>query len=93
MKHARTAIAVSALALSAAVLGATQASAQYEPDPGSAPATVLPVPAPGPDTDLVKASVDNTVSEGIQAGASALGGAAVALGAVWFYRRRQAVNG
>jgi hypothetical protein len=93
MNHARTAIAVSALALSAAALGATQASAQYEPGPGSAPATAPPVPAPTPETEVVKASVDDTASEGLQAGASALGGAGVALGAGWFYGRRRVLNG
>jgi len=35
MNHARTAIAVSALALSAAALGATEASALLGPEPGS----------------------------------------------------------
>lgn len=92
MIHARTPIAISALALSAAALGATQASAQYEPGPGSAPATVPPVSAPASPTDLVKAAVDDTASEGIQAGASALGGAGIALAGLWIYRRRHALN-
>jgi hypothetical protein len=35
MNHARTAIAVSTLALSAGALGATEASAQLAPEPGS----------------------------------------------------------
>ena len=92
MNHARTAIAAFVLALSAAALGATQASAQYEPGPGSAPATVPPVRAPASPTDLVKVAVDDTVSEGIQAGASALGGVGMALTGLWIYRRRHAVN-
>ena len=36
---------------------------------------------------------DDTGVEVLQASASALGGAAVAVGAMWFYRRRHAVTG
>ncbi|WP_165553941.1 hypothetical protein [Kribbella capetownensis] len=42
MNHTRTAISVAALAVSATALGASHASAQYEPGPGSAPATISP---------------------------------------------------
>lgn len=92
MNQARTALAATALALSAAALGATHASAQYEPGPGSAPATFPPVPAPASPTELVEVAVDDTVSEGVQVGASALGGAGLALTGLWIYRRRHALN-
>jgi|tagenome__1003787_1003787.scaffolds.fasta_scaffold20014160_2 hypothetical protein len=36
---------------------------------------------------------DNSGAETMQLSASALGGAGIALGAVWIYRRRQAING
>lgn len=41
---------------------------------------------------VTRVSDDNGV-EVLQAGASALGGAAVAMGAMWFYRRRHVVTG
>ncbi|MEU4294428.1 hypothetical protein AB0E63_39940 [Kribbella sp. NPDC026596] len=50
------------------------------------------MPAPASPTDPVKAGVDDTVSEGIQAGASVLGGAGVVLGGLWIYRRRHALT-
>ena len=45
------------------------------------------VPEPGP---IVQ--VDDNVAEGLQAGASAIGGAGIALAALWAYRRRHPVG-
>jgi hypothetical protein len=91
MNHARTAIAVSALALTAAALGATNAAATHPAENGPLPATVMPHDPPPAMT--IEVPVDDTTAEGLQAGASALGGASIALGAVWIYRRRQQLNG
>jgi hypothetical protein len=118
MNHARTAIAISALALSAAALCATQASAQFEPAPGDASTTSETDTYDWPDEGFgypgseatrpdynhpnydpryavssveappVKTAPDDTGAEVIQAGAGAVGGAAVALSAMWLYRRR-----
>jgi hypothetical protein len=102
MNRRYSAIAVSALALSAAALTATEASARLDPDPGSghtSPYTtqqcnypnhpvceVVPVEgtfAPSPS--------DDNKAEALQAGASALGGAGLAFGGIWLYRRRHAL--
>ena len=106
MNHARTAIAVSALALSATALGATEASAQLAPEPRSGYTTTpdchwayhpvcdeVPVPVLPVEAALDPGSSDDSGAETMQAGASALGGAGIALSAVWIYRRRQAMNG
>jgi hypothetical protein len=50
------------------------------------------VPPPVQVASAAKLSDDNGM-EALQAGASALGGAAVAMGAMWFYRRRHVVTG
>ena len=42
MNHTRTAVSVAALAVSVTALGASTASALYEPGSGSAPATITP---------------------------------------------------
>ena len=47
---------------------------------------------PAQVASVTRASDDNGV-EVLEAGASALGGAAVAMGAMWFYRRRHVVTG
>ena len=128
MNHARTAIAVSVLALSAATFGATQASARLDPEPqygNTTPApnypeynypeykldvpTVptepdchwayhpacheIPAPVPPVEATLDPGSSDDNGAKTMQTGASALGGAGIALGAVWIYRRRQAMGG
>ncbi len=106
MNHARTAIAVSALALSAAALGATQASARLDPEPASGYTTTpdchwsyhpvcdeVPVPVPPAEAALALGPSDDNGAEALQAGASALAGAGIALGAVWICRRRQPMNG
>ena len=106
MNHARTAIAVSALALSAAALGVSQASARLGPEPGSGYTTTpdchwayhpacqeTPVPMAPVEAALDPGLSDDNGAETMQTGASALGGAGIALGAVWIYRRRQTTNG
>jgi hypothetical protein len=91
MNHARTALAVSALALSAAALGATNAAATHPAENGTLPVTLAPHDPP--PTTAIAVPVDDTTSETLQAGASALSGASIALGAVWIYRRRQPRKG
>ena len=107
MNHARRAIAVSALALSAATLGATTAAATHPAENGTllppppAPdchwayhpgCDEIPVPEPAVEAALAPAPSDDNRAETMQAGASALGGAGVALTGMWIYRRRQAAN-
>ncbi|MFI6831816.1 hypothetical protein ACIBG5_32250 [Kribbella sp. NPDC050241] len=86
MNYARTAISVAALAVSAIALGASTAAATHPAENG----TVTFHDPPPPKT--VEVSVDDTTSEAVQVGASALGGAGLALGAVLIYRRRQVLN-
>ena len=84
MKHISTLVAVPVLAFGAVVVAAAQASAtNVDPEPGARGENVVVVHDPGP---IVK--VDDTIAEGLQAGASAIGGAGIALAAVWAYRRR-----
>jgi hypothetical protein len=103
MNRTHATLAASVLALSAVGLTATQASARV-PDDVPPDTTVAPhdpsaseynypnyapqyeVPR-GETTTLGNGSDDNAV-EVLQAGASALGGAALALGGMWLYRRR-----
>jgi hypothetical protein len=81
MKHIRTLIAVPVLTCGIVLVGATQASARYvDPEQGAHGNSVV---VPGPTI-----KVDDTVTEGLQAGASAIGGAGIALAAVWAHRRR-----
>jgi hypothetical protein len=106
MKHARTALAASALALGAAALTATEASARPDTEPGSGYTTTpdchwayhpvcyeAPVPLPRAEAALDPTPADHNGAETAQTAASALGGAGIVLGAVWIYRRRQAMNG
>jgi hypothetical protein len=90
MNHTSTTIAVSALAVAAAALGATNAAATQPAENGTLPATV--VPHDPPPTSTIEVPVDDTTSEALQAAASALGGAGVALAGFWIYRRRQPLN-
>jgi hypothetical protein len=102
MNRTLTTLAVSALALGAIGLTATEAPARV-PDDGPRTTTVTPhdpkppnypeydpryeVP-PVPAPPIVSAPDDNG-AEVLQAGASAIGGAAIAFGAMWLHRRRQ----
>jgi hypothetical protein len=99
MNRRYSAIAVSALALGAAVLTANEASARLEPEPESrytTPQCNYPnhpvcevVPAEGPfEATLAESSSDGNGTEALQMGASALGGAGLAFGGLWLYRRR-----
>jgi uncharacterized membrane-anchored protein len=85
MKHITTVVAIPAVACGIVLAGAAQASARviYPEDDYHAPVVVVPVPGPGTTTE-----VDDALAEGLQAGASAIGGAGVALSALWIYRRR-----
>ena len=85
MNRRNSAIAVSALALGAAAFIATEASAQQPPEPRSGDST-----APASVTKRVEVPVDDAGVEAVQAGASALGGAGLALGGLWLYRRGHA---
>lgn len=78
MKHIHTLVAVPVLTCGIALAGATQASAR-EFDPEDAYRSVVVVHEPGPD---------DTVAEILQAGASAFGGAGIAMAGLWAYRRR-----
>lgn len=83
MNHIHTLVAVPALACGVAVAGASQASAKYDPESGAAGQAVVVVHEPGQTVQ-----VDDSVAEVLQAGAGALGGAGLALAALWAYRRR-----
>lgn len=90
MNHARTAIAVSAAALTAAVLSASSATATHPAENGPLPAIVIPRDPPPPK--VVEVPVDDTSSEAVQSGTSALAGAALTLTTLWLYRRRHPLN-
>jgi hypothetical protein len=93
-------VAMSALAFGAMALTSTEASARVPEDPG--PTAIEPY-NPGPpnypgydpryEVPSAQAATglsasDDTLTEALQAGGSALGGAGVALGGLWLYRRR-----
>ena len=103
MNRTLTTLAVSALALGAIGLTATEASARV-PDDVPRNTTVTPQnqgPPNYPNYDpryevppvqapmVINAPDDNGI-EVLQAGASAVGGAGIAFGVMWLYRRRQA---
>lgn len=82
--------------------GPTQGSAGLPPEPGSGYATMpdchwayhsvceeVPVPVAPTEAALDPGPSDDTRVEVLQAGASALGGAGLAFGGMWLYRRRQ----
>ncbi|TCC45389.1 LPXTG cell wall anchor domain-containing protein [Kribbella pittospori] len=108
MNHARTAIAATALGLIAVTLGATNAAATHPAENGTLPAPAVTygppdchwayhpsgdaVPVPEPPVQAALGPSDDTGAETMQAGASALGGACLALTGVWIYRRRHALN-
>lgn len=90
MNHAPSAVAACALTLTTAALGASAAAANHPAENGTVSGALVPHDPPPPRT--VEVSVDDTTSEAVQVGASALGGAGIALGAVLFYRRRQVLG-
>jgi hypothetical protein len=85
MKRRNSIVAASALALGACAFTATAASAQQPPDTDSGGTAAAPT--------AQWLQVDDAGVEVIRAGASAIGGAGVALGGVWLYRRRHAPVG
>lgn len=102
MNHKRSIIAVPTLAVATVVLAGADASAKV-PVEDRAPVAVVPhdpgppnypkypaEPAEPADAALASTSVrDDTTAEALQSGASALGGASLALAGVWLYRRRR----
>jgi hypothetical protein len=94
MNHKRSIIAVPVLAVTAVVIGSAEATAADAPErPDSAALMPDPGPPNYPSYDIATpttgTSVDDTASEALQASASALGGASLALAGVWVYRRRR----
>jgi hypothetical protein len=86
VKYIRTLVAVPVLTCGIALASATQASAR-DIDPDDDRQAVVVVHEPGPPIE-----VDDPFAEGLQAGASAIGGAGIALAALWAYRRRYSVR-
>jgi len=104
MNRTRSAIAVLALASGAAAFASSQAWARDpvteepppaavapgDPDPAKYPADNSSDPASSVESSgTVAASSGGTGPTIVQDGASALGGAGVAFGVMWLYRRRQ----
>ncbi len=91
MNSKRSALAALALAIGATTLASSEAWAR-DPDKEIPvePAVVLhnPSPASDPTPAQTAGTTDHTRIAAVQAGASALGGAGVACGAMWLYRRR-----
>ena len=101
MNRKYSAVAISALALGAAGIAAADASAREAPEPhygNTVPEPNYPeynypeykLDVPTSPTGPALASADDTGVEVLQASASALGGAGLALGGLWLYRRRHA---
>ncbi|GAA1510457.1 hypothetical protein GCM10009741_04410 [Kribbella lupini] len=98
MNRRHSAMAVAALALCGAGLTATEVTAQVIPEPSRSntleynyPEYKLDVPmAP---IDPAPKPVDGAGADVVPVAASGLGGAGVALAALWIYRRRQATAG
>jgi hypothetical protein len=109
MNHKYTVIAVPALALGAVALATTEASAKVPEETGQLDSTAPRDPPirnhnyPQDRTDILGTTeaatdrvivpVDDGMTEALQAGASALGGAGLAFGSLWLYRRRHPLAG
>lgn len=94
MNRKYAAFAVSAMAMGAIALTATEASAVVTAPMVETHSTRLPPepdhgPVPGPSGPRVEIPVDDVWAEAAQAGASALGGAGIAFAGLFVYRRRQ----
>ncbi|TCN39322.1 hypothetical protein EV644_107294 [Kribbella orskensis] len=102
MNRTLTTLAVSALALGTIGLTATEAPARvsndvprnttvmpHEPKPPNYPNYDPRYEVPPVQAATVSSAPDDNGVEVLQAGASAVGGAAIAFGAMWLYRRRQ----
>jgi hypothetical protein len=83
MKHIYTLAAIPAVACGIVLAGSAQASARVIYPEDAYRGSVVVVPGPSITTE-----VDDALAEGLQAGASAIGGAGIALSALWVYRRR-----
>jgi hypothetical protein len=96
MNSKRSAVAALALAIGATALATSEAWAR-DPDKEIPvePAVVLhdPGTAHDPTAANTSAAEDHSRTEAVQAGAAALGGAGVACGAMWLYRRRSQLTG
>jgi hypothetical protein len=87
MKYIHTLVAVPVLTCGIALAGAIQASAgEINPEDDYRESVVV-VHDPASSIE-----VDDTVAEGLQAGAGAIGGAGIALAALWGYRRRHPIS-
>jgi hypothetical protein len=83
MKHISTLVAIPAVACGIVLAGSAQASARVIYPEDTYRGSVVVVPSPEHQV-----SVDDALAESLQAGASAIGGAGIALSALWVYRRR-----
>ena len=101
MNHKRIIITAPVLAIAALAFTSAESNAKVLPfpdpaavapqDPGapnSRPTTPPRVPTQPTSTNSTIVA-DDTTAEALQAGASGLGGAAIALTAMWLYRRHQ----
>ena len=87
MNCIRTTVAVPVLACGIAAAIASQASArEIDPEVDHRDPVVV-IHDPGAEVQ-----VDDSLAEGLQAGASAVGGAGITLAALWAYRRRQSMH-
>jgi hypothetical protein len=86
MKHLGTLVALPVLTCGVVLAGSPQASAR-EIDPEDAYREVVVVHEPGPTI-----KVDDNITEGLQAGAAAIGGAGITMAALWAYRRRHPIQ-
>ena len=89
MKHICTLVAVPVLTCGAVLAGASQASAtDVDPEPGAHGERCRSRPR----CQARRVEVDDTVAEALQTGAAALGGAGIAVAALWAYRRRHPIS-
>ncbi|MEV0286932.1 hypothetical protein AB0H36_22690 [Kribbella sp. NPDC050820] len=100
MKHPLSILAALAFAAGTTMIGATAASAMPPDEPSPRVTEAVPAgppnypeypeePAGVPDTSTALTAVDDTGTEALQAGASAIGGAAIALATMWLVQRRR----
>jgi hypothetical protein len=87
MKHIYTLAALPVLSCGIVLAGSTQASARVIYPEDDYRQSVVVVHEPGPTI-----RVDDKVTEGLQTGAGAIGGAGIALAVLWAYRRRHPVG-
>ena len=87
MKRICTLVALLVVACGGVFAAAVPALATEPPPDGTIGPGVVVVYEPGRTVP-----VDDNVAEGLQAGTAALGGAGIALAALWAYRRRRVVG-